>query len=317
MYEVELISIKERDAIISSHDRLITWQRKASINGACIKLLTNNKAFKELWEDNFWFMSDDIRPHGRIFALDTGGELRVYYEPISKTVIVLDCDYYGWIKSIALSLTGDLFEDYHSARRRFSVHGAALDFGGMGITIIAPPGTGKTTHCLGLLLFEEEARLVSDDWYFVLPSGKYFDASSSEKECYITADIGEIWPAYKSLTKGAIFDHKGRTITDLTRAIGGRTVQQTTMKSALLLKRDYQDKEIVKKLSVREALEFVTTNDFCNPHQLVRTERKRRLRTEFFKRYFDKLDLYLVNTILEPQQTLNRIRELVRQLCRR
>ncbi|MFC1995871.1 hypothetical protein ACFLVM_03260 [Chloroflexota bacterium] len=315
MYKVELISIEKRDAIISQYDKLIIWQRKASINGTCIKLLTNNKAFKEMWEDNFWFMSDDIRPHGRIFALDTRGACKVYYEQLSKTVIILNCDYYGWLKSIALALVADFFEDYLSAQRRFSVHGAALDFGGMGITIIAPSGTGKTTHSLGLLLFEKDARFVSDDWYFVLPSGRYFVANSSEKECYITGELGDIWPGYKPLTEGAgaVFDYKGRTITDISRVTGRRALQQTTIRSAILLKRDYQDKEIAKEISAAEALEFVKTHDFCNPHQLVRTERKREIRTNFFERYFAKLDLYLVNTILTPEETLNRIREMIKK----
>ncbi|MFW0858685.1 MAG: HPr kinase/phosphorylase [Dehalococcoidia bacterium] len=313
MYEVELITIEERDAIISKYEKLITWQRKANINGACIKFFTNNKLFKEMWEDNFWFMSDDVRPHARVFALEAGGELRVYYEPISKTVIILDCDYYGWVKSITLALTADLFEDYHSARRRFSVHGAALDFGGIGITIISPSGTGKTTLALGLLLFEEGSRLVSEDWYFVLPSRKYFVASASEKEIYVRGDIGDIWPQYRIMVKEGVSDPKGRAITDLTRALGeGRTIQQTTIRSAVLLKRDYHDEETVKGLTSPEALEFMKSNDFCNPHQLVRTEAKHRIRTEFFERYFASLDrIYIVNTILKPEETLNRVRGLL------
>jgi len=316
MYKVELITIEERDSIVSSHASLITWQRKANINGACIKFFTNNKLFKEMWEDNFWFMSDDVRPHGRVLALDTGGELRVYYEPLSKTVIILDCDYYGWIKSIALALVGDFFEDYQSAQRRFSVHGAALDFGGVGLTIISPSGTGKTTLALGILLFEEESRLVSEDWYFVLPSKKYFVGSASEKEIYVRGEIGDVWPQYKNMVKEGVSDPKGRAITDLTRAIGGgRTVQQTTVRSAVLLKRDFQDKRIVRALAPDEALEFMKSNDFCNHHQLVRTESKYRIRAGFFERYFASMKrIYLINTILKPEDTLNSLRGLLGEI---
>jgi hypothetical protein len=313
MYKVELITIEERDSIVSQYESLITWQRKANINGTCIKFFTNNKLFKEMWEDNFWFMSDDVRPHGRLFALEARGEFRVCYEPISKTVIILNCDYYGWIKSIALALAADFFEDYHSAQRRFSVHGAAIDFGGLGVAIISPSGTGKTTLALGLLLFETGSRLVSEDWFFVLPSKRYFVAYASEKQIYVRGEIGDIWPQYREMVKEGMFEPKGRAITDLTRAIGvGRTIQQTTIRNAMLLKRDYQDEEIVKELTPQEALEFMKSSDFCNPHQLVRSESKFRIRTDFFKRYFVSMDhIYIVNTILQPAETLAKVRELL------
>jgi len=313
MYKVELITIGERDSIVSQYESLITWQRKANINGTCIKFFTNNKLFKEMWEDNFWFMSDDVRPHGRLFALEARGEFRVCYEPISKTVIILDCDYYGWIKSIALALAADFFEDYHSAQRRFSVHGAAIDFGGLGLTIISPSGTGKTTLALGLLLFETGSRLVSEDWFFVLPSKRYFVACASEKEIYVRGEIGDVWPQYREMVREGVFDPKGRAITDLTRAIGvGRTIQQTTIRNAVLLKRDFQDKETVREIAVQEALKFMKSNDFCNPHQLIRTEAKYRIRTEFFERYFGSMDhIYIVNTILKPEETLNGLRGLL------
>ena len=55
--------------------------------------------------------------------------------------------------------TGDVLDDEH---RIYSVHGAAIDVGCMGVFIIAPSGTGKSTHSWGLLRLET-SRMVSDD----------------------------------------------------------------------------------------------------------------------------------------------------------
>ena len=52
-------------------------------------------------------MNEDIRPHAKIFSVVDGGKLRVMYEPLSKTCIIKNCDYYGWIKSIALAAISD------------------------------------------------------------------------------------------------------------------------------------------------------------------------------------------------------------------
>ena len=72
----------------------------------------------------------------------------VKYDPYTKTAFLTNVDYYGWIKSIALAVAGDILEDEH---RIYSVHGAAIDVDCRGVSIIAPSGTGKTTHSWGLL----------------------------------------------------------------------------------------------------------------------------------------------------------------------
>ncbi len=315
MYEVRIISIEERDELLERYGERVLFQRKADINGVCIKLLTDNKAFKEMWEDNFRFMSEDVRPHGRVFALEREGEFEVLYEPLSKTAILFNCDYYGWVKSVALAVAGDFFEDCHSAKRRFSVHGAALDFGGVGVTIIGPPGTGKTTLSMGLLLSERRARLVSDDWYFVFPVGEFFEASASEKECYIRGDVGEIWPEFRSLIRGIPLDRRGRAVADISKLIGGRVIRQTTIRGAVLLARDPSLPPGLRDLSLSEAMEYLAAHDFCNPHQLVRDARKRKLREEFFRKFLSKLEIKLLNTTSSPSESLESAREFIRKLA--
>jgi hypothetical protein len=83
------------------------------------------------------------------------------------------------------------------------------------------------------------------------------------------------------------------------------------MKKIILLKRDPHDKNIVTKLNTDDALQYLLANDFCNPHQLVRDNRKIELRKDFFRRYFEQTDVYLVNTTGTPQATQTEIRALL------
>jgi hypothetical protein len=317
-YAVTRISPRGRDRVISRHSHQIRYERKASIHGACIKLYTDNPEFKDMWEDNFRFMSDYVRPHGRVFALGADGDLRVLYEPSSSTAIVLNCGYYGWIKSIALAVAGDLFENYYPTYRRFSVHGSVVDFGGTGLSIIGPPGTGKTTHSYGLMLegpeflgLYKKPNLVSDDWYFVRILGDDVVAFSSEKNCYIRGDIGGIWREFRPLLEDIDLDEAGRAVADIKRVVGRRTRERTVLKTVILLKREESDMEIVRRLSAKEAAEYLAVNDFCNPHQLLRTRQKEKLRRDFFEKFFKRLDAYLVNSVLEPLRTQNEIRKLI------
>ena len=107
-YQVEILSPADKDAMFDDFlVAAIRYERKANIHGACVAMLEYNPDFKKEWEDNFKFMNEDIRPHAKIFSVEDGGKLRVMYEPVSKTCIIKNCDYYGWIKSIALAVISD------------------------------------------------------------------------------------------------------------------------------------------------------------------------------------------------------------------
>jgi len=212
------------------------------------------------------------------------------------------------VKSIALAVAGDVLEDAH---RIYSVHGAAIDVAGSGVSIIAPPGTGKTTHSWGLLGLKN-ARLVSDDWYFVRLSTREPLAFGSEKNFYIEADIGKIWGEYERLVDKARFDRQGRAVVNVRWIVGsGGVIPMTTVREVFLLKRDRADKRIVSDLSTDEALDYLVANDFCNPHQLVRDERKLELRKRFFREYLKQANVHLVNTTGTPQETQRKIREIL------
>jgi hypothetical protein len=308
-YSVQLITTQEKEALFQQYENRILYSNKADIYGCCIKLLTEIEHVKNEWEDNFYTMGENVRSHGSLIVMTEPNQpTTIKYDPYTKTAFLINVDYYGWIKSIALALAGDILEDEHHI---YSVHGAALDLGCIGLSIIAPSKTGKTTQSWGLLRIPN-ARLVSDDWYFVRLSNRSPLAFGSEKNCYIDADIAKIWNEYESLVDKAKFDEKGRAVVNVRWIVGlGGVIPLTTMNKIILLKKDAQDKNIVTALGADEALQYMVSNDFCNQHQLVRDDRKFELRKEFFRKFFSQTEVYLVNTIGTPQETQAKIREIL------
>jgi hypothetical protein len=307
-YEVEIISIEDKSVLMEKYGKRLLYEERADIYGCCIKLLTDSKYVKERWEENFYPMSAHVRSHGRIIVVDEKSEKqRVLYDPLSKTAFLINVDYYGWVKSIALSIAGDILEDGHGIN---SVHGACVDLDGRGVCLIAPSGTGKTTHTYGLLRLKG-VRVISDDWFFVRFMADQAVAFSSEKNYYIQADISESWGEYKNLVDKAEFDLKGRAVVNVRWVVGkGKVVPMTTLKKAILLKRDPEDKTIASKLSLEEATRYIGRVGFGNPHMLVKDERKMDLRRQFFNELFTPLEIYVVNTtapVLEAHRTIKEI----------
>lgn len=304
-YVVEIITPEKKDALFNEVVMKVKFERKANIHGACVKLLTDNHDFKEEWEDNFKFMNEDIRPHAKIFSIEDGGKLEVMYEPISKTCIVENTDYYGWIKSIALAAISDFFEEYHSVHRRYSVHGSVVDYYGHGMAIIGPPGTGKTTLTYGLLQ-KDEFNYISDDWFFTRLFESGVVVYASEKNSYIRDDIAKVWKSLAPLVNQVKLDPYQRGIADVNTLFKERVRDSSTLKSVVLLERTPKNPPF-KEVDAKEALQFMLEKDFCNPHQLVRNERKFSLRKSFFQELFSKVDVYILNTIEKPAQSLKRI----------
>jgi serine kinase of HPr protein (carbohydrate metabolism regulator) len=234
-------------------------------------------------------------------------ENTVYYDPQSKTAFLINIDYYGWIKSLALSLAGDVLEDEHDI---YSVHGACLDVRGKGVCMLGASGAGKTTHTYGLLR-SPEVRVVSDDWFYARIYGDNILAYGSEKNFYIRADLSTIWKEFEGLVKGAEFDNEGRAVVDLRQLIGkGRILPLTTLDTLIILKRDPEDKETLKRLEAVDALKILEDNDYFNPHLLVRNEIKRNLRSGFFEALLSRTKVYQINTIGTPVDSQKIIKEI-------
>ncbi len=309
-YSVELISMENKEELVERYAGQVLYEIKAEIYGCCIKLLTGNASVKNAWEESFYFASQSIRSHGRLYVLQEPGREanEVCYDPQSKTAFLFNMDYYGWIKSLALSVAGDILEDDHGI---YSVHGACLDAKGRGLCLLGGSGAGKTTHTYGLLR-APSVRVVSDDWFFGRIFGDDILAYGSEKNFYIRADLADIWKEFAGLVKKAVLDDKGRAVVDLRWVIGkGRILPLTTMENVILLKRDASQKETVRELDGAEALRILEENSYYNPHLLVHSDFKRHIRSRFFEKLLDSASVYEVNTIRTPEESQREIRRIV------
>lgn len=308
-YKVEMIGHERMELLSEINTMKNMFSSKADINGICVELFTENRDFIEMWDDNFYHMSDSVRAHARIFCMtEEGTELHAEYYEQGSVIFLFNFDYYGWVKSIALGLAGNILEDTFNI---FSVHGAAIDMDGAGVTLIAPSKTGKTTQSWGLLRLDR-THLISDDWYFVSFGCGRPTIKGSERNCYIDADIGDVWEEYKALVKGVRFDNKGRGIGNVRWVTGEDSViDRTSMHKIILLKRDYSDPEKVIRMAPSDALKYLEDNDFCNPHQLIRDERRSNLRKQFFLRYLSLCDVFMVNTTSSAEDTQELIRKII------
>lgn len=308
-YETEIIS--ENDAA-SLRERYAEglFTAKADIAGIVIQLYTSDRDHLEMWRDNFYSASDKVRSHAKLYCIKDPSQpsSKLCFDPVTKAAFLFNFEYYGWVKSIALGVAGFILEAGHSV---YSVHGAAVDVDGTGVTIIAPPKTGKTTQSWGLLR-RDSASLISDDWYFVTFGGPHPQIEGSEKNCYIDADIGDVWPEYKPLVKNVKFDPKGRGIANVRWVRGEQSVLScTTLRYVVLMKRDPSDPRTCTRLSSHDALELMVNSHLCNPHQIVVDPFRSTLRAGFFKRLFEQCECYLVNTTGTPQETQAEIGKIV------
>ncbi len=128
-----------------------------------------------------------------------------YYNPHTFTIVAINTDYYGQLKSWALGAVSDVGESLPSEKQFHSLHAAAAVVNGKAIAFVAPTGTGKSTQeaMLGTMnewvptLVEnsglstdpklvEEAKSIksqyhSDDWLYI---DRRFIATISERHIY-------------------------------------------------------------------------------------------------------------------------------------
>jgi hypothetical protein len=308
-YTVILISIREKEALAERYFPRVRYELKSDVYGCCMKLLTDQRPLRETWSENLYNMSQNVRSHGRIYVFDDPQEEKdqVYYDPQSKTAFLLNMQYYGWIKSLALSVAGDMLEDEHSI---YSVHGACIDTGCGGMCILGGPGAGKTTQTYGLLR-EPRVRVVSDDWFFARVFGQDILAYGSEKNFYVRADLATVWPEFRDLVSRAEMDPEGRGVVDLRWMVGkGRILPLTTLRQLVLLIRDPSDPRTDRRIGEEESLEVMKQNSFFNPHFLVRDDFKMDLRIHFFRELLARTETYMVNTTRSPDETQRIIRRL-------
>jgi hypothetical protein len=354
--ESSTVTKKERDQLVARAEEALgnEWYGwKASIDGFCMQLFTNSEHLYDFWVENWFSMNLETKSHGRLYAvLDpsfNGGKPHAFYNPETKTAIIFNTEYYGQIKSWALGITCDIAEDQHDIH---SIHGSCIEVNGNGIVLIAPTGTGKSTHSYALLQMEG-ARLHSDDWLYVRfiggPQGRA-SADISERKFYLRTNIVRVFPEIRRLlnkcklenveplTPSEVETLKKKSVSedsikkmledpyvahDYSRAmldplwISGpeKFVDTTRVRKVMLLKRDANDPEIARNVDAEEAVEYLTTQpeQFLNPYLIVRTPEKVEIRRDFFRRLFKFAPCYLVNTVQPVSIVQNKIREMVKE----
>lgn len=350
-----IIDKTKRDELVSKAEKALgneSYGWKANIDGFCMQLFTNSPHLYEFWIENWFSMSRAIRSHGRIYAVIDpdfeNGEPHAFYNPETKTAVILNTEYYGQIKSWALGITCDIAEDQHDIH---SIHGSCIEVHGDGIALIAPTGTGKSTHSYALLEMEG-ARLHSDDWIYArFIGGKdgRVSADISERKFYIRTNIMKVFPEVRSLLdrcklenvvpltkeeseqlrrmgvsereieemqKNPYIAHEwSRAMLDPLWISGpGKFVDTTRIRKVILLKRDRKDSQIVRKMDEEEAIKYLTVQpeQFMNPYLIVKTPEKVEIRENFFRRLFKFAPCYLVNTIEPVNVVQEKIREIVK-----
>jgi hypothetical protein len=352
--ESSIVGKNERDELVARAERVLGneglgW--KASIDGFCMQLFTNSNHLDEFWRENWFSMPREVKSHGRLYAvLDPTfgeGKPRAFYNPDTKTAVIFNTEYYGQVKSWALGVACDIAEDQHDIH---SIHGSCVEVDGKGVVLIAPTGTGKSTHSYALLNMEG-ARLHSDDWVYVrFIGGEKGRASAdiSERKFYIRTNIARVFPeisplldrcklenviplsseeAEKLRSQGMSEDEIRVLASDhyvaheYSRAmldplwISGpeKFVDTTRAMKVILLKRDKNDPEIARRLEIEEAVQYLVAQpeQFLNPYLIVKTDEKVEVRKRFFRRLFKLAPCYLVNTASDVKTVQQKIRDVI------
>ncbi|MEM4589805.1 MAG: hypothetical protein QXK21_00865 [Candidatus Micrarchaeia archaeon] len=306
-YVKKIISIDEKERIYKKYIPSVIFERKANISGACLHFYSDSEEWEDQWDENWFFIDEGIRSHAKLLSIESGSAAKgiptVQYDPKSRTAFFKNNNYYGWLKSVALALIGDVLEDNHNI---FSAHAALLNVNGNGTCILGPSGTGKTTLSYGLLT-KQNTKIVADDWfYFKFINGTVM-GYRSEKNTYIRADLSQSWKEYKDIMRFAKIDNKGRAIINLSKVVGKEKIVDSIDINKFIILRREPNKPIVTKITPKEALKHLVSNDFFNPHWLQKNSWKMEVRKNAYEKLLQKCDIIFLNTIETPKESLERI----------
>ncbi|MFQ5736882.1 MAG: hypothetical protein ACE5GY_08485, partial [Thermodesulfobacteriota bacterium] len=253
----------------------------------------------------------------------------------SKTAIFINTEYYGQCKSWALGISADILETQHNVH---SIHGSCAVMDGKGVVIIAPTGTGKSTHTWGLMQLPH-GKIHSDDWIFVKYKKGLAMADISERKFYLRTDMAKSFPELVPMLHRSKCENvengdfcaflNSRALLD-PEWIGGpdKFVERAVVKSVILLRRDDESPAEVK-LGPEEAVAVLEEGRyqvlpgagesigsfkceaFYNPYLLVKRIDQQK---EFFMQLFESASCHIMNTGVETvTQTQKRIRRIVRE----
>jgi aspartate/methionine/tyrosine aminotransferase len=196
------IDVRMRDALVAEMESHLGFEGRfewnATINGAVIQLRTNVAHLNDFWMEN-WFpapLETDLEPHGVLYAVDgiAGREPRGFYNPETRTGVLVNTDNYGPLRSLALGLAMDITERIPGAGGAGAVRGMSVDAGGAdGLILVGPPGT-KKSELLFELLADPRFRLQANEIVFVRLAGGRAAADCVERKLYLPTQLVELDP---------------------------------------------------------------------------------------------------------------------------
>ncbi|MBI5643177.1 MAG: hypothetical protein HY954_06850 [Deltaproteobacteria bacterium] len=337
------ISLSERNRLVALAEATLsdgfeTYHWNANIHGIIVRLYTNSAHLYDFWVEN-WFpgpRAQNVLPHGIIYAVSgiEGHEPHAYYHHDTKTAIFINTEYYGQCKSWALGMAADILETQHGVH---SIHGSCAVLGGRGVVIVAPTGTGKSTHTWGLMQLPD-GKIHSDDWVFLQYKKGLAMADISERKFYLRTDMVRSFPNIEGLLKRCKCENvenndfgafaNSRAILD-PEWIAGRDkfVERAVVKSVILLRRDSTSPAEVC-LGPDEAIDVLEEGKcqilagagkdmgsfkyepFYNPYLLIK---RNELQRSFFTELFESASCHVLNTGVETvEESQKRIRRIIK-----
>ncbi len=342
------IPIEQRDHLVAeaessmSYDNYHEWN--VNIGGVVLKLMSNSAHLVDFWTDN-WYpapLEAETEPHGVIYGTKdvAGREPRGFYNPDTRTGLLLNSAYYPQLRSMALGMADDI------AGRTFNMHlagGSCVDVNGQGISLIAPPGCGGSTH-LAALLRRPEVKLHSYDGYFMRWVGDTPIADSVERKFLmrtkIVRHLPELTPLFarskceNAVTKRDYCRVEGCSHNDdcpldrgepycfyaskRSRALLdpywiGKHVKRSTLSKLILLQKDSIATKVAKPstdaaLRILEEGSSTTSRGgysslpFYNKFTLVKSDERLGMLRRHYKRLLQVTPLYVVNTAIMSAQ---------------
>ena len=174
-----------------------SYRSRANLNGVTVEFWGNSRHQYDCWTLNWNEALASAETEARIYSAFgvNGISPSAFYSPDANESVFFNTEYYGQCKSWALGMAAAVLEQKHETH---SIHGACVDVGGKGVVIVAPTGTGKTTHAFKLMELAK-GRIVGDDWVYIdHKEGDrlgYLIGRQPEKSLYMRTETqrDEIW----------------------------------------------------------------------------------------------------------------------------
>lgn len=197
------LSPRMRDALVAEMDghlgfaNFFEWN--ANINGVVIQLRTNVAHLNDFWMEN-WYpaqLDPEFKPHGILYAVDgiPGREPRAFYNPETRTGVLVNVDHYGPVRSLALGMVMDISETMLGTQ---AVRGMSAETNGEALTLVGPPGT-KKTELFFELLKDKQFRLHSSELAFIRFAAGAAVADCPERKLFLPTNTVDLMPSLAPL----------------------------------------------------------------------------------------------------------------------